>query len=365
MSSIFVAFNVAAAAQSLTVRFDAALYGCQFCLTEFDNLVGVDATSGSITSGTNTISPGALTSTAASDLIYQYGFDTSNAFLTSTLTGLTPGTNFTFLSADTMLGTFAQYSVQSAAGSITPQVNVSGETDNFNTIAVAFKSGAQGAAAPPGIRIVGVHHVDYYHPGSIIIPSSGNLLYVATAFGPVNVTVTGISSSPANTWVELPDGNPRGNNGPPQCFYTANAATSPTLALTIRGAFGISSQISFVIYDIAGASANPYDSSWTDNGNYFSANSGKFSFGSITPSTPNGLVIATVATYEGVLFASAQTLDSVTYGGEVDADLMDNADGYAHYYNPNTSPVTFSWTLGAAAASVELPQVVAFKAAGH
>jgi hypothetical protein len=150
-----------------------------------------------------------------------------------------------------------------------------------------------------------------------------------------------------------------------------NAFTQPTqqprpIWLLPSQGQGIWSQMSFVIYDIAGAATSPFDTSWDASGNAPTEPEGNFSFGTITPSTSNGLVIATMATYSGVITAatgSGQVLDSATYGNETDADLMDNADAYGHYYNPNTSPITFSWTLGAAQTSVEAPQIVAFKAA--
>jgi len=198
-----------------------------------------------------------------------------------------------------------------------------------------------------------------------MVPSKGNLIYVATAFGTGNVNITSISSTPNNTWIELPktgDGN-----GPPQCFYAANATTSPNLSLTITGPNGISSQVSLVVYDITGAAASPFDASWDNSGNDATVYSGNFTLGTITPSTPNGLVIATMATYLGVITADTvpgQTFDSVTYGNQIDADLLDNADAHAHYYNSDTSPVSFGWTLGATTLSSEFPQVVAFKSGG-
>jgi hypothetical protein len=368
MSSIYVALNVAAGTQNLTVTFDTQLYGVQFCATECYDVVAasaVDRVSSATTAGTNTIASGTLTTTAPGDLIYQYGFDTDNTLLTSTgMTGMTSGSGFTFLSADVMLGTFAQYQVQSSAGAITPAITVAGITNAFNTVAIALKSGAQGSAPPPGIRIFAVHHVNYYHSGAIMIPSRGNLLYVSTAFGTGNVNITSISSNPSNTWIELPKTGEA--NGAPQCFYAPNATTSPSLSLTMVGPTGISSQVSYVIYDIIGAATSPFDVSWDNSGSDTTEYAGSFALGTITPSTPNGLVIATMATYLGVLDAGTvpeQTLNSVTYGNEVDADLMDNADGYAHYYNPDTSTLTFGWTLGATNLSGEFPQIVAFKAA--
>jgi hypothetical protein len=199
MSSTYVALNVAAGTQKIAVTFDANLYGFQFCATEAYNVLSasaVDGSSSATTSGTGTIAFGSVTTTSPGDLIYQYGYDTDNTLLTSTgMTGMPSGPGFTFLSADVMLGTFAQYQVQSSAGAILPVVTVVGVTDAFNTVAIALKGAIQGSAPPPGIRIVGVHHVDYYHPGTIIIPSSGNLLYVSTAFGTGNININSISST--------------------------------------------------------------------------------------------------------------------------------------------------------------------------
>lgn len=81
-----------------------------------------------------------------------------------------------------------------------------------------------------------------------------------------------------------------------------------------------------------------------------------------TPSTPNGLVFAFLANSFGPnVSASPGILDSVTYGGQIDADLMNNADGYSHYYNRDTS--TENWTYqmnGSSSTSVERGIALAF-----
>ena len=58
-----------------------------------------------------------------------------------------------------MLGTFAQYYVQASAEAINPSVTLTGGTDSFNTIAVAFECDDSGTAPSAGIRIVHVYHV--------------------------------------------------------------------------------------------------------------------------------------------------------------------------------------------------------------
>jgi hypothetical protein len=60
---------------------------------------------------------------------------------------------------------------------------------------------------------------------------------------------------------------------------------------------------------------------------------------------------------------SPGTMDTVLYEGQIDADLMDNADVYSHYYNPNTSQVSFSYKMnsGGHPQSEEKGIAIAFK----
>ena len=90
---------------------------------------------------------------------------------------------------------------------------------------------------------------------------------------------------------------------------------------------------------------------------------GNFTLGTITPSTSNGLIFGTVGTLEGSIHgAVGQYLDSPYYGGEADWDNLVNNDGYSHYYNSNTSSVTFGWTLQASGGSPGInAAITAFK----
>ena len=92
---------------------------------------------------------------------------------------------------------------------------------------------------------------------------------------------------------------------------------------------------------------------------------GNFTLGSITPSTANGLIFATLGTLEGSIHgAVGQSFDAPYYGGEVDWDNLINNDGYSHYYNPDTSSVTFGWTLQTSGGSPGINvAITAFKGA--
>jgi hypothetical protein len=74
-----------------------------------------------------------------------------------------------------------------------------------------------------------------------------------------------------------------------------------------------------------------------------------------TPSTANELVFGTMADGIGPttgLIGTGFFFDTVTYGGEIDRDSMDNADGYGHYFSSSTAPVSFSWKMN----SNDLPE---------
>jgi hypothetical protein len=370
MSSVYAAFNVAAGTQKLTVTFDTLLYDCQFCVTEFYGIAGsnaLDGTSSATTSATSAIASGQIVTTTAGDLVYQYGYDRSSPDTgSSTITGFTPGNGFNLLSANVFLGVFNQFAIQQSAGAIAPSVTLSGSRDAFNTVAIALKSAPHGTVPGPGIRIVHVQHIFYNRAIADQFPCSGNLIYVATAFGLGNAVLNSVTDIRSNTWNETFHSGV--GNGVPQCWWTQNAATDlNTFYLTVSGPTP-SVPVTFVIYDIAGAAASAYDTQGWQQVNMTPP--GNFSLLTLTPSTPNGLVIATMATDLYFITGSAQTLDTVSYGNAwtnnpSGSDIMDNADGYAHYYNPSTNPVTFGWTLTGGASGFEYGTVIAFKAAGQ
>jgi hypothetical protein len=55
--------------------------------------------------------------------------------------------------------------------------------------------------------------------------------------------------------------------------------------------------------------------------------------------------------------------DLVNYAGETDLDLMENADGQAHFYNTSTAPLTWNWLITSNSNNSVFATSVAFKAA--
>jgi hypothetical protein len=371
LSSVYYALNVAAGVQKVTVTFDDYLFNCQFELTEFYNVAGVsalEATSGS-TSSLSTVSAGGLITASAGDLIYLYGFDT-DAYGTTTppsLTSISAGPGFYLLSADVMLGTVAEYAVQTTAGAINPSANIVSSIDSFNAIAIALRSAHQGTAPPPGIRIVHVYHVLYSNRNvPLIFPSVGNLLIVTTAFNRNNQLVSAISSNLGNVWTMNSQNLIGGNFFPSQFFWAANANTAQNLTITPIGPGTGDDAVTFVLYDVVNAASAPYDTA-AGQPTFNINNTGRTIYNApvINPSTPNGLVFAVMNNASGPttgLTVAGEVLDTVTYGGEIDADAIDNADGYAHFNNPTASPVPFNWSMNCSSLPEEsLAIAIAFK----
>ena len=153
----------------------------------------------------------------------------------------------------------------------------------------------------------------------------------------------------------------------PQIWYSANTTPNPNLTVTIHGAGGPT--ITVLFYDISGAAANPLDVAAgvpsTDVSNQTTVNN----MPSITPTTANGLVIAVMGLGQGPglgLNTGAPTgavFDLVTYTGELDLDLMENADGQAHFYNASTATVNWNWLITANPNNSAFATAVAFKSA--
>jgi hypothetical protein len=180
-------------------------------------------------------------------------------------------------------------------------------------------------------------------------PSSGNLLVLT--YNDSDWHITGVTDNLSNTWSVLP--NPANfNNGVLACIaYAANANTSPNLGgitVTLNGTPNRGDAMT-LIYDIVGASTNPFDVRSTATGTNNSSSSTAME--SITPTTSNGIVIHV----DGVFTHTLNSMSSPT-GGFCDIvvnDLQDDVsqnlstldmdNGYGHYFNPNTNAITFTF----------------------
>jgi hypothetical protein len=374
ISSIYIATNVYANTQKVTVTFDTGLYGCQFVLSEFYNVAAgaaIDTTAASHASAAPSVNGGSMTTVSGGDLIYNYAYDQANSSLAAgsgvSVSSITGGTGFSLLSADVFIGDFAQYYVQPSAGAITPSATVSGVTDTFNSVAVALKaSSGQGTApSPTAIRIVRVCHFMVNSSTPIQFPCVGNLILFATARPESKIDYSAVTSKPSNNWTKIDESLVNGT-GPPQVWYATNATPSLNMNLNVTGTpgpFGTT----LVFYDVVNAGA--YDTGAGRPSSYLVTSSPTQSFSNfcpITPSQPGELIFDFLqCSFGPVVVVSPGTMDTVMYGGQIDADLMDNADGYAHYYSNSTSTTSFSYTMnsGGQDRSQEVGIAIAFSAA--
>jgi hypothetical protein len=266
-----------------------------------------------------------------------------------------------------MLGSFAQYTV-AGAGSINPSITVGGGNDPFNSVSVALKAASQGTPPGSGIRIV---HVDTFMVNKttpIIFPSVGNLLLIATTRPESNINYSAVSSTPSNAWTKIDESLVGPGAGPPQVWYATNANPSLNETLSVNGVPGPNGT-TFVIYDVVNAGA--FDAAAGRPASYLVTSSQTQSFSGFDPITPSGsneLVFAFLQNSFGPnISVSPGFMDTTLYGGQIDADWMDNSDGYAHYYSSNPTQVSFAYTMnsGGNTQSQEVGIAIAFKSASQ
>ncbi len=363
--SLYYALNAIGGTQNITVTFSGlgSTNGFpQAVVSEFYNVAGVSAADGSSGSATSRTA-GALTTTAAGDLIYQWGVDFSDTNVNGGAyngSNITAGAGFTLLSADLQVGSADQYQVQSSAGSINPTFTASGAA-TWGSLALALKPASAGTPPPSGIRIVHIQHTllnsvraqGRANPVVMQFPSSGNLL--VGLYNSADCLISSVSDSASNnSWVSAGSTMGGGGNTGAQIVYSANAATSPTLSsITVALNGTTQGDNMFNLYDIAGAASLPFDKSSTASG--VQNNPGNLTTATLTPSTANGLVMNEVA----VDFHTVNGIVGSNYVSDTDVNAFDNDDppnggtdvstldmdnGYSHIYNTTTGAVTFVYT---------------------
>jgi len=261
----------------------------------------------------------------------------------------------------------AQYQIQTAAGAITPSMNMS-PVQNFNSVAVALKPAIAGSAPPPGIRVVRVQHNSVpawaSSPVRLQFPSTGNLVVVSW-IGVADHDLTSISDGNNNAYNSTGPPVGLGTSGDSQIFYAAAARTSSTMTgpyLSTKGT-DISGSTA-ILFDIAGASSNPYDSlaGFAKASNTQTA-PGVVTGATITPSSANGLVVTSIG-------VDSNTINGVSLGLFISGipspvaspNPVDQNNGWAIFYNSTPNPVTFTWTTQGGAVNNWATIAVAFKA---
>lgn len=268
--TIFYSLNTAAGTQKLNLHFDTSLTFVQCSMSEWYNVATSTATDGTASASgvaNTSIATGVITTAVDGDLIIQYASDESR---NNNTIGWTAGGSFALLSAGTSLvqdGDASQYLIQSTHGSSlnpTFSATMDASTDNFGTVAIAFKSASAGTApSATGIRIVEMTQFNGSGTAATynwVFPCSGTTIAVTgdtpTSQGSISSLV---DSGAVNTFTKkLP-----GTNTPQ--IWLADAATCTR---SLHGTYATSggSPTLFTFYSIIGAATSAFDKVTSNTG---------------------------------------------------------------------------------------------------
>jgi Bacterial Ig domain/Immunoglobulin I-set domain len=374
ITQLYYAQNSSAGVKLLSVHLSNSNAGrVQMAVFEFYNVAttsALDSAQCQIGSGT-AISSGALPTLTSGDLVTQFGHADNSVAITSCSVG--SQSNITWHMRASLIGSnepmCAQYGIYGAATAFSPSMTF-GTSVNYMSVAAAFKAAAGGTPPPSGIRVAYVQHDD---GGDIMnssfapeFPLSGNLA--------VEVFTSGCGGSAANTCNygnSITDGtNTWGQVG---STYTSSTGSSTEDVGQIWYAKGVTPglyratismhpqvggvdgfPISWMLFDIVGASADPLDLGFGGTGNGLATftnvnSSGPITTFTATPSAQNELILATAGydfdTFTGVTSPSGAQFISSTYVGESNYSWDDLNGGWAIYYNGlSVAPETWIWT---------------------
>jgi hypothetical protein len=282
-----------------------------------------------------------------------FNYTAPAALVSGNPTTWTPASGFDLLDADICETNDAgfphatQELVKTTAGSVTPSITSTGDTvDTFNSVTLALKSASGGGSLPSGIylrKVMACADQSPPSPDGVLtfqFPATGNLRVLSTANASV-YTIASVKDTDNTAYTATDTFG--------QIWYSLGNTADTSNKITITNS-GSGPGGTYVLLDVMHATA--FDVAGT-------AGLGCSSVASIaddpdiTPTHANGLVIVNMADGQGPVkavtspFASASAagFHPTTYSGELDTDLMWNADGYAAYYNPSTAAENWTWTI--------------------
>jgi hypothetical protein len=355
--AVYGAFNINAGATEIIIVTPSLAQSWSAAATEFYNIATVSAVDGQAYA--SAYGTTGMTTTTDGDLIYQiFVQDDSTGWYGASL-GADSG--FTLLSADVGDGMAVQYEIQARQGPINPAITAT-PAGGYLSAAVALKAAAAGTAPGPGIRI---QRIQFYTVESgatalnVEFPSSGSLLVAAwdgyNGSPDTHCTVTGIIDSNGDNWTSRAIASQNTNATPGTPFsdeQILDASTSPgsgsslTLYITLDNPSGGST---LTLYDVVNAQAgSSFDQAATAIGSQDTGD-GPVSMASITPSSPNGLVISAenqdIGTTRYLIGGDSTYYFDTPYFDEENGGFNSLAEdkGNAHVYNLGTDTITFTW----------------------
>lgn len=365
----FVLPNANAGTTTITIGVGGTnIQPVSFEIYELNNIatsspIDVIKVAGSL-SGTG-LSVGAMTTAISGDYIISAFYPNGNCGANPTK--WTAGTGWTLMQADIAWASAqgfpkaSQTIIQAAAGSITPNIGITGDSsDTFNGIAFALKNASAGTQYAAGCRIL--KHLEFTNnnqtasPWHLMMPTLGTCRLLGTTMANSGVTISSVTDGDGNSWIPLATGTFSADSV--QAFVAGNTTVNGTLSVTVNMSAGLPNGIICSLYDIVGAASSPIGASashglLTTNGTSVS------SFPSFTPQSLSGSLIfywfnnqgtgsGQAAVTTAVTVPTGTIWDGVNFTGKTGGNQFDFGDGWAHLNN-NTSTATQSvtWTLGA------------------
>ena len=368
VTALYYVPGVAAGITQITVTFSASVADWHAALQEYSGVAPSSPGDGTCSSsiavptivqcglGINTGTSGDLI-VASTMLVGGLG---------STLCGNTSATmavggSFVLEAADPLCGDADEEFVQVSAGSITPSFSITGNSNAFNIVAMAFKPSPGAGTNPTGMYILHQQTVRIDSGASSqtnYFVSSGNLLVASVDDANTNSggnIVTIDACTPSNTWTKR---SPTGFFMP-QMFFVPSATTSTNLHCTVHsGQPGDTTLI--VIYDVVGAASSPED---VDSTPFSGSGAVLTDAPDVTPTSQPGIAFAVENTGFGpsTVVGTGFVYDNTPYTGETDASKLNNGDGWQHIFYTSTAQLAFSWTQ-ANSGSYMQAFAIAFKA---
>jgi hypothetical protein len=324
----------------------------QAMMVHCNDLNAFDTSAGNNGSASTSVTAGSLTPAQSGDFVIQLAGRTSVLSTTSWTPAVQSNITWQKLAGDTNSGVALQCGVYNSAAALNPQINM-GTSSDFISVALAFSTGTFGSPPPAGMYVQAIHHIGQNaasalpitNPITVSVPLTGSLGVAAKISGPApKGTINTLTDNNSNTWTIRAAAN---NDSSVQYAYAQNLVGGNALQLTVTINDATGSDVHFLVYDIVGASTNPFETEQQNTGNQ-AASGNLTSISGFTPTAP-GLVICTTGvafdTLNGVTGAG-QVFDSMFFDGESASgpSLVDQNNGWCHISNSDLSAITFTWT---------------------
>jgi hypothetical protein len=353
--AVYYALNVAAGTRFLSVKSSAGTEGyLAVSASEYYNVASasaLDAKSCNAGSNSTSITAGSITPTASGDLLWQWAANANFASLSSFTAGSQSNIGWLFNGTDINDGDATQAGVYSSTAAINPTFT-SGTSEPFDSCVMALKAASAGSAPTQSFRIVHMLHQQWpssaSNPFQFQMATSGNLVIMSFIAG--GNAISGVTSSPSNTWASTGSAVGYGVQASSQIYYAANANPSNTMTLSV-GNEGSATAGTLMMYDVTGAASSPFDvDSNGQSGVQQTITSSLTSCsGCLTPTGSNELIVGNIGnswcTATGLAAPSGGLFDAATYmGNSVNGpENVDQNNGWFHFYNTNTSAITVTW----------------------